>query len=80
MVFALVTRFWKISIHAGANGMIMAYFNHFWGWQNYWWLMIVLLLVLWARVEMKKHSWTQVLVGSGVAIAWIEVGLRLFKI
>lgn len=77
LVFAIVTFFWKISIHAGVNGAALAFFNHFWGWQNYWWLAVVLLLVLWARVEIHKHTWTQVLVGAGSAIAMVEFGLRL---
>jgi len=76
VVFALITYFWKISVHAGVNGAALAFFNHFWGWETYWWLVLVLLLVLWARVEIKKHSWLQVMVGSGLAIAWVELGLR----
>lgn len=76
VVFALITYYWKISVHAGVNGAALAFFNHFWGWENYWWLVVVLLLVLWSRVEIKKHSWLQVTVGSGLAIAWVELGLR----
>jgi membrane-associated phospholipid phosphatase len=75
VVFAVITYFWKISVHAGVNGVMLAFFNHFWGWENYWWLVLVLLLVLWSRVEIKKHSWLQVMVGSGLAIAWVELGL-----
>lgn len=76
VVFALVTYYWKISVHAGVNGVMLAFFNHFWGWSNYWWLILVLLLVLWARVEIKKHNWLQVTIGAGLAIGWIELGLR----
>lgn len=77
LVFAIVTFFWKISIHAGVNGAALAFFNHFWGWQNYWWLAVVLLLVLWARVEIHKHTWEQVLIGAVSAIVIVEFGLRL---
>ena len=77
VVFAVVTLFWKISVHAGVNGAALAFFNHFWGWDNYWWLLIVLLLVLWARVEIKKHTWSQVLIGATTAIVIVELGLRL---
>ena len=75
--FALITWYWKISIHAGVNGLMVAFFNHYWGWENYWWLLVVLLLVLWSRVEIKKHHWSQVLGGSILAIVWVELGLRL---
>lgn len=77
LIFAITTLFWKISVHAGVNGAAVAFFNHFWGWQNYWWLMVVLLVVLWARVRVRKHTWAQVLIGAGSAIAIVEFGLRL---
>jgi hypothetical protein len=76
VVFAVITYFWKISVHAGVNGAALAFFNHFWGWENYWWLVVVLLLVLWSRVEIKKHTWMQVTLGAGLAIVWVELGLR----
>ncbi len=75
VVFALITNYWKISVHAGVNGLMVAFFNHFWGWDKYWWLVLLLLLVLWARVEIKKHTWAQVVAGSVLAIAWTQVGL-----
>ena len=78
VVFAVITYFWKISVHAGVNGAALAFFNHFWGWENYWWLALILLMVLWSRVEIKKHTLMQVAVGSGLAIAWVELGLQLF--
>lgn len=77
LVFALITHFWKISVHAGVNAAALAFFNHIWGWQNYWWLLIVLLLVIWSRVMIKKHTWSQVIVGSVLAISWVEIGLKL---
>jgi hypothetical protein len=80
VVFAVITYFWKISVHAGVNGVMLAFFNHFWGWNNYWWLVLVLLLVLWARVEIKKHTWAQVLIGAGLAIGWVEVGFRMLNL
>jgi len=64
IVFASITFVWKISVHAGVNGVLLTFFNHFWGWDNYWWLVIILLLVLWSRVEIKKHSWKQVFGGA----------------
>jgi len=80
VTFALITLRWKISVHAGVNGVLVAFFNHFWGWENYWWLLLVLFLVLWARVTIKKHSWLQVLAGAALAIAWTEVGLKVFGV
>lgn len=76
IVFALVTLVWKISIHGGVNGAIVAFFNHFFGWDRYWWLVLVLLVVLYSRVVIKKHTWGQVLIGAGLAITWVTWGLN----
>lgn len=76
VVFAVVTAFWKISTHAGVGAALVAFFNHYYGWDRYWWLVLVLLLVLYARVVIKKHTWAQVLAGSAVALAWVTLGLR----
>lgn len=77
LVFAIITYYWKISVHAGVNAAALAFFNHIWGWSNYWWLLLILLIVLWARVVIKKHSWAQVIAGSLLPIAVTEIGLRL---
>ena len=77
VVFALITLFWKISVHAGTNAVLVAFFNHFYGWDKYWWLVGILALVLWSRVVIKKHSWSQVLIGAGVALGWVSLGLQM---
>ncbi len=78
VIFALINLVWKISIHAGVNGALVAFFNHYYGWDRYWWLVIVLAIVLASRVVIKKHTWGQVLVGAGLGLAWITLGLRLW--
>lgn len=78
VIFALVTIRWKISVHTGVNAALVAFANHFYGWNNYWWLLIVLVLVLWSRVSMKKHTLAQAIVGAIVALVWVELGLRFF--
>jgi hypothetical protein len=77
VVFALITYVWKISIHAGVNAAMLAFFNHYFGWRNYWWLALILVAVLWARVEIKKHTWAQVSAGALLAVGWVEVMLLL---
>ena len=77
LLFALVTLFWKVSVHAGVNGAAVAFFNHFWSWNNFWWLVPILLIVLWARVKVHKHTWGQVLIGASSALLVVEFGLRL---
>ena len=76
VIFAVVTLFWKISVHAGTNAAVVAFFNHYYGWDRFWWLVIVLVVVLWSRVEIKKHTWAQVLVGAILALVWVSVWLQ----
>lgn len=77
VVFAVITYFWKISVHAGVSGVMVALLTHYYGWARFGWLLLVLFLVIWARVVIKKHSWVQVLAGAGLALAWVEAGLRV---
>ncbi len=76
VVFAVVTLFWKISVHAGTNAAVVAFFNHYYGWDRFWWLVLILIVVLWSRVEIKKHTWAQVLVGATLALVWVSLGLQ----
>lgn len=77
VIFGIVTLFWKISIHAGTNAALVAFFNHYYGWSNYWWLILVLIVVMWSRIEIKKHTLAQVSLGAGLAIGFVSLGLRL---
>lgn len=79
VIFAFITFFWKISIHAGVNAALVAFFNHFYGWDKYWWLVLVLLLVMWSRVRIKKHDWMQGLMGTAIAMTWVSVGLTFVQ-
>lgn len=79
LIYGVITLFWKISIHAGTNAALLAFFNHFYGWDKYWWLVLVLVIVLWSRVKTKKHTWSQVGWGSVIALGWVSVGLQLIQ-
>lgn len=74
VVFVLITGKWKISMHAGANAVLLTMLNMFEGWR-YWWLYGLLLLVMWARVYQKHHSWQQVIAGAVIGGGVVGVGL-----
>lgn len=76
VVFALITTHWKISLHAGVNAVLMIAINMFYDWR-YWWLMLLLPVVMWARVYQRHHSWEQVLAGAIVGGGLVGVGLAL---
>lgn len=74
--FFLTTLFWKISLHAGVNAVLITSINVFYNWK-YWWLYGLLILVMWARVYQKHHSLVQVLVGAAIATIITFIGLSI---
>jgi membrane-associated phospholipid phosphatase len=74
--FALITMQWKISLHSGVNAGLFTLINLFYGWQ-YIWLYSLLLLVMWARVYQKHHTWEQVIAGAVLGGGMVGLGLGL---
>lgn len=69
-LYALITFFWKISGHMMANTGFFLGLNIFFGWR-FWWLIVLLPLVAWARLVRNKHNVWQLLGGiilSGLVI------------
>lgn len=64
-VFAIITRFWKISAHTSAVSLFVTAVVTWFGYR-YIWLGIIVLLVAWARVYQKKHTLLQA--GAGILI------------
>lgn len=77
IAFLLITLFWKISIHAGVNSLLITFVNMITGWR-YWWLYVVLILVGWARVRDGHHRWSQVIAGALVAGLMVWGGLSKY--
>lgn len=77
IVFMSVNLYWKISVHAGINALLMLVLNEFWGFRDWSWMLFVLLLVLWSRVYLKKHTMTQVVAGAMTAYFLGWVGLKV---
>jgi membrane-associated phospholipid phosphatase len=70
----VITKFWKISAHAmGVAGPLAALFVQFGAWTLP--LFLLLPLVSWSRVFMKKHTVGQVVVGSivGFVATWAQI-------
>jgi len=60
LVNALITLFWKISFHMGANTVGTLIINFLYGWQLPV-LYVLLPLVFWSRLKLKKHTVAQLL-------------------
>ena len=76
VAFFVITFFWKISLHAGVNAVLITSLNMFYGWK-YSWLYILLLGVMWARVYQKHHTWVQVVAGAVLGTGMVMLGLRV---
>jgi len=74
IVFLVITLFWKISLHTGVNAVLITSINCFLGWQ-YWYLYGILLVVGWARVYQKHHTWQQAALGALIGSLVVWVGL-----
>lgn len=74
VVFFVTTLFWKISLHAGVNAVLITSLNVFYGWK-YLWLYPVLAIVVWARVYEKHHTWAQVVAGAVLGAGIVVVGM-----
>ncbi len=76
ITFGIITTKWKISLHAGVNSGLISMINIFYGYK-YFWMYGLLLLVSWARVYQKHHTWLQVIMGSVIGIVMVTLGMYL---
>lgn len=72
-----VTTVWKISYHAAVNTFGTLLVNFLYGWQ-FSWLYLLIPLVYWGRLTLKRHTHAQLLAGILVSGAIFLGGLRLF--
>jgi membrane-associated phospholipid phosphatase len=76
VVLLVVNRFWKVSVHAaGVTGPIFALVFVF-GIMLFP-LSLIIVLVSWSRIKLKKHTLAQTIVGSIIPIA---VGLVVYPL
>lgn len=65
-VFFEITLQWKISVHTGVSSAAVTFLTFLFGihWVG---LFVIVLLIGWARVVIKKHTWAQAIAGAIVA-------------
>lgn len=73
LVAAMITLEWKISIHAWTVAGSVTAFALLSSNPNWWWGLLAVPLVIWARVHRDRHSPAQGLAGAfvGVVVTWI---------
>jgi hypothetical protein len=76
IILLMVNMFWKVSVHsAGVTGPIFALVFVF-GFMALP-LSLMIILVSWSRIKLKKHTFTQTFIGALIPIA---VGLVLYPV
>lgn len=74
LVLTLVTFFWKISLHTAFNTGFYLLLNFLFAWR-FWWFFPVILVVAWARWQIRNHNLGQLVGGMVVAGVVIQGGL-----
>jgi len=78
LVFTIINLFWKISVHAaflaGATAILVMVYGVAGAWA-----LLLLPPVAWSRVELKQHSWLQVVAGAVIAAAVVLAFWPLFN-
>ena len=70
IVVLIINFYWKISNHALAITAVSLFINELYNWE-YWWLIILIPVVSWARWVQKKHTWGQLIGGTVLGILFI---------
>ncbi len=77
VVFFLVNHFWRMSLHAGLNTAATILVNFLFNWTLPW-LFLSIPVIFWARLELKRHSTPQLIVGIVVSVLIATGGLHFF--
>ena|SRR3989344_6906338 len=71
-----ITYFWKVSMHVALNTFCVIVINFLFGWSLPW-LYLFIPLVAWARLELKRHTLGQLIVGFLVTAFTTLLGLKI---
>ncbi|MBI2309344.1 hypothetical protein HYU89_00410 [Candidatus Collierbacteria bacterium] len=78
-VFTLITFRWKISIHTGVSAATVIFLTLI-SSSQWLWSFLIVALIAWARIVMKKHTFWQVIIGAGLAAGIVALGFYLLEI
>ena len=75
IIAAVITKFWKISLHMSLNATGSILVNFLFDWQLPF-LYLSIPLVFWARLKLKKHTVSQLLAAFVLNAAFVLVALQ----
>lgn len=76
---SLVTVFWKISIHMVLDTTGILLTNLLLGW-HFWPLFILIPVVAWARLRLRRHTPAQILAGVLLSAVIFTAGIKFFNL
>lgn len=76
-LLTVITKFWKISIHATSVGGLSTFLVALFGW-SFGLVLLAIPLVTWARMRTNNHSFKQLMAGTLVGSFFILIVLKLF--
>lgn len=77
IIMMLITLRWKISIHASGIAGPATFLVYAFGIQ-FWWVLLLILPVGWARLKLKAHTLSQVVMGFLLTVALTYLQLFFF--
>lgn len=77
ILMMLITLRWKISIHASGIAGPATFLVYAFGIQ-FWWVLLLILPVGWARLKLKAHTLSQVVMGFLLTVALTYLQLFIF--
>lgn len=76
IIFIVITRVWKISIHTAtytSSVLLMTYLLD----PRFLWMLLALPIIIWARLQRKRHTLMQALAGVVVAVIILVIFFEL---
>jgi hypothetical protein len=81
LIFTAITNYWKISLHSGVNSTLAVFAILMYGPNTRAWLLLLLpIIVSWARIAYKKHDLLQVVAGALVPMIILPLFFWAFGI
>lgn len=78
-VASAITLFWKISIHMVLDTSGVLVMNLLLG-SEFWPLFILIPVVAWARLKLKRHTFFQILAGVLLSVVIFTAGIKYFNL
>jgi hypothetical protein len=75
-LLTIITKFWKISIHATSVSGLSTFMVALFGW-SFGLVLLAIPLITWARMRTKNHSFKQLIAGTLVGSSFILIVLKI---